>query len=556
MMRYKAIVLGISFFALSIPRGGLAQLSLLDVTCKDEGRLDGRDAGRLDGGVEARLDGRDAGRLDDRVRIQGRRLVDSYGREVILRGANVGAKSGSFLPEHQSSEIHSLVNATGVNFVRLYIHWHELEKQALVFNEEYADRVETIVEDFNDAGVYVLIDMHQDVWGAPFSGSGAPKWASLGLRERQTPMTKGLPWQAQYLDRRVYLSFHHFWNNESPKEGGVPLQEHYSRALGLIVERLAGEDMVLGYDLMNEPFMGEEIEFALDELSKELAQTLEGRHLRSATDALGEQDQELSKALLQKLIEEFRDKEVQNTALKSFARASAAFEKRLAAFYERVGKAVKAKDEEALLFIEPMALAGVGMTSYLPKPALNDIVYTPHLYDCFMDSGLPFDGSAERVLRALKKHEDKAEELKAPLLLGEWGNLHGEDSMSFAETVGRAIDSAHCGSAYWAHEPGLEKEEIFCSAFRPYPRRVAGELEEMHYRDGVFHLTYRGSSEIDAPTVIALPSCCFPGEIAIDIQSNGAIHQEVKEDPRLLMIWSEDFEVRVKVERKGNSNEC
>ena len=498
--------------------------------------------------------------IGDRITAQRCRLIDEQGRTVILRGANVGQKGNNYLPLHDAAAIKKLVTATGINFVRMYISWRRLEPKPLEFCDEYAEQVAKSVQLFNEAGVYVLIDMHQDVWGAPFSGSGAPEWAALGVNEPQTPMTKGLPWQAQYLDRRVYLSFNHFWNNSSSPEIQIPLQQHYAMAFELVAKKLAENKMVLGYDLMNEPFMGEEIEFALDELVEAMAPKFEDSLLNAGKDAiLGNSD--YAKTLSYKMVTYFQEANHFDEAFKPFARATAAFEKRLEAFYKGVGTAIRKHDKNSMLFLEPMALAGVGMPTYLENPGLENIAYAPHLYDCFMDSDLPYDNNPKRVLNALNKHLETAKRLNAPLVIGEWGNLPNQEEerekvSNFAQTVGEAIDKSFCGAAYWDHHPGKEKKASFRLGFRPYARRVAGKISKMTFDwdKGEFHLTYQAAGNVKAPTVVALPVVNLSGDLALSVESaKGGARYEITENPRLLLLWANDEEVEVTISKSENT---
>ena len=494
-----------------------------------------------------------------RIRATCSGLMDEDGRTVILRGVNVGQKGDTYLPKHDEAAVRALVKETGINFVRFYIHWRKLEPKPHHFDKEYAQKVAAIAKNFTNAGVYVLIDMHQDVWGEPFSGSGAAEWTSMGLNRAQTPMTKGLPWQAQYLDRRVYQSFNHFWNDDSLPGDSFTLQQHYAKALGLVAQELAGNDMILGYDLMNEPFMGEEIEFALDELVEDMASDFDNDIIRATIKSLAKGGN-VTKEVGNQLIQHFQKAENFYKTFKPFARATAAFEKRLANFYKNVGTAIRKQDPSAILFLEPFALAGVGLPSFLKNPGFDNIVYTPHLYDCFMDSGLPYDNDDSRVTNALEAHVETAKRLNAPLVIGEWGHLPKEPeklhiAKQFAKTICSGVDSVPCSSAYWDHDPGDEMKAYFRAAFHPYARRVAGTINEMEYKNGVFRLSYQPSAT-GGPTIIALPAICFGEKLAVHIETNGSFSKDLQDNPRLLFVWARGTSVVVTVSTERNTDDC
>jgi endoglycosylceramidase len=83
----------------------------------------------------------------------------------------------------------------GFNFARFLITWDGLEPAPGVYDEAYLDRVAERMDWFRAAGIYVVLDMHQDVYGAVDSdgrsigGNGAPPWASQtdGLRFQANP---------------------------------------------------------------------------------------------------------------------------------------------------------------------------------------------------------------------------------------------------------------------------------------------------------------------------------------------------------------------------------
>jgi hypothetical protein len=70
----------------------------------------------------------------------------------------------------------------GFNFARFLLVWDALEPAPGVYDEAYLDRVAERIEWFRAAGIYVVLDMHQDVYGPVASdgreigGNGAPPW--------------------------------------------------------------------------------------------------------------------------------------------------------------------------------------------------------------------------------------------------------------------------------------------------------------------------------------------------------------------------------------------
>lgn len=199
----------------------------------------------------------------------GGRIVDAEGREVLLRGVNVNAfveywKGTDFPITFPFTEGDAdRMQAIGWSAVRLLLSWSRVEPQPGEYDEAYLDQIEAAVRILAGRGIYSIIDLHQDAWGATlvarpdevcdaptepaFGWDGAPGWATLdagavrcvlaGIRETSPAVTTAF--QA-FLD-----------DAEGP--GGVGVQTRYVGMLAHLARRFAGEPAVAGYDLMNEP---------------------------------------------------------------------------------------------------------------------------------------------------------------------------------------------------------------------------------------------------------------------------------------------------------------
>jgi endoglycosylceramidase len=196
------------------------------------------------------------------------RIVDSAGRDVQLRGVNVNSLGDYFqvdprLPQTQAlgADDFAAIAARGYDVIRLVTTWSAWEPERGVLDEAYADRVAAAIDGANAAGLYVVIDMHQDAWSSvvvtprdvtcpegtrPQIGwDGAPAWATItggastcgegggpGTRE-ENPAVKAA-WTSFYTDvDGVRSALADLW--------------------GRIAERFGTGDGVAGYDLLNEP---------------------------------------------------------------------------------------------------------------------------------------------------------------------------------------------------------------------------------------------------------------------------------------------------------------
>jgi len=200
--------------------------------------------------------------------VRGGRIVDSKGREVILRGVNVnslgeywqGTTKSSTLPLDRRDP--ARMARIGWNMVRLIVSWSRVEPEPGRIDLEYLDRVKRWVGLMEEEGIYVILDFHQDAWGptlaAPsdqscitpaqpaFGWDGAPGWATID---------DGLP-RCFTLNREVNPAVMAAWTNffnDTEAPDGVGIQTHYVRMLGRVAKIFARDTAVAGIDIMNEP---------------------------------------------------------------------------------------------------------------------------------------------------------------------------------------------------------------------------------------------------------------------------------------------------------------
>lgn len=490
--------------------------------------------------------------LKGHVGVKGTRFTDDVGRQVLLRGVNAGKKSGDFLAPHTQADVEALVKATGVNVVRLYVAWRAIAPAPGRFDEAYLAAVRERAQRWSNAGVYVLVDMHQDVWGGPITSHGAPDWATL-VKTGGLKLPPGSPWQMSYIDPRVWGSFEALWSNKIVPGTGRGLQDHYADAWVALVGALEGVKRIVGYDLINEPFIGAEVKTALEDLLKGAAGpalAASGRAVKRSTKrsmvhgmiaflenggplnplspihgagaAAGSFKKTIKRDLEQELLALVQDPKQHHKILGALGKVNTAFEKRLSAFYTRVGRRIRAVDPKTAIFVEPMALVGIGVPAGLPHPGLKHIVYAPHLYDAFVDSGMGFDGELDRLRRTLTKHRLTAARLRAPLFLGEWGHLDtlppGGKRDQYANGAAKAIEAAaSIGATYWEHRPGDEAGGALDLVLRPYPRRIAGRALGSNRYDPLtktLRVRYRPAASL-FPTVISAPARLYPNGVQL-----------------------------------------
>jgi endoglycosylceramidase len=131
----------------------------------------------------------------------------------------------------------------------------------------YLARTDRIVKLLAQAGIRVVLDMHQDAWGSvfsnragttPWNGEGAPPWATCTDGKTFTAPTG---WQAAYGDPAVSAAIHNFFSNDVSGD----LQGQFARVWTAVARYFRGNADVLGYEMYNEP-----TDFASPDFDREL----------------------------------------------------------------------------------------------------------------------------------------------------------------------------------------------------------------------------------------------------------------------------------------------
>lgn len=183
---------------------------------------------------------------------------DEGGRVVILRGVNVAGNSKipPFVPFSDTTCLDP-IKEWGMNVIRLVLIWEAIEPEPGKYNGEYIDAVEALVSAAGERGVYVILDMHQDMFSRYLNGGcgdGAPSWAIDPSIPQDKPANdeRCIDWVNGLNDKNVLRAFDSFYANVN----GV--RDHYISMWAHIAQRFGEHPAVIGYDLMNEP-IGDEV---------------------------------------------------------------------------------------------------------------------------------------------------------------------------------------------------------------------------------------------------------------------------------------------------------
>jgi endoglycosylceramidase len=183
-----------------------------------------------------------AGAAADPLAVKDGHLVDGHGRAVVLHGVNVVYKLAPYVPDFTRADARRL-RGWGMNAIRLGVSWRALEPTRDTIDAAYVAKVRRLVRLAGAEGLWVLIDMHQDLWSERFGGNGAPDWATFDDGQPFVPS----PFPYGYLQPAVGRSFTSFWGNRDL------IRSQYVHAYAQLASVLAHEDAVIGYDALNEP---------------------------------------------------------------------------------------------------------------------------------------------------------------------------------------------------------------------------------------------------------------------------------------------------------------
>lgn len=454
------------------------------------------------------------------LRIDGRAFVDEHGRSVLLHGVNMVSKDkGKGYVGMFNEADFARVREMGMNCVRLGIIWDGLEPEPGVYNDDYLSRMDELIGWAEKYGLYVFLDMHQDLYSCKYS-DGAPEWATL--TDGRPHITEGnMVWSDAYVTSpAVQRAFDNFWAN-TPASDGVGIQDHYAKAWQHVAKRYADNTTVIGYDIMNEPFAGTAF------LQGQALMVKKAAELLSHRDEFKEMSLEdlstfwMSKEGRLAMLRLFQDIRLYSAITDDSAPVYQKFEReQLTPMYQRVTGAVREVDTNHILFLGSHYGCNMGVYSGIekvvdakgnPDPLQ---AYVPHGYDIVVDTPFMPKADAGRVRHIFERHAAKSKEMGIPMLVSEWGALGGSKGVvRHAWDLARIFEQLLTSDAYWHYNRNMAKFACLPAIQRAIPVRVAGELTAYSNdkATNAFKCTWRENGNITAPTMIYVPNRCKLG---------------------------------------------
>ncbi|MFT3903444.1 MAG: cellulase family glycosylhydrolase [Niabella sp.] len=428
---------------------------------------------------------------------------------LILRGLN-------YVNKDQKNKYLNLIKdeafvkmrSWGYNAVRMGVNWSALEPSPGQYNSIYLHDLDERLQYAKQHGIYVILDMHQDLFSEKF-GNGAPLWATL---DEDKPHYTGGTWSdAYYISPAVQTTFDNFWNN-TPASTGTGVQDHYIKTWAMLAARYRHDKNIVGFDVMNEPFIGSAVREALQamitEVTKFLNQKNTGKTYTVEEVAAMWMDEKGKSFILKTL----SGKEVFISALQQMEPTYRFFEEnRLLPFYRKLAVAIRKVNKEHILFWEPSVSSNNGIPSYLsPVPeAGSQQGYMPHFYDIVLDTDQAGEADPDRLSYMFTQLRYTMQKLQLPTLIGEWGAFYGGDQhvIGAATIMAAGIDSLLTGDFYWDYFNGLENQAYFKEVLqRPYTQVAAGKIIKQVAGKKSLLLTWQEDGVIKADNIIFVPA--------------------------------------------------
>ena len=406
----------------------------------------------------------------ERLHQEGKRFVNENGKEVILQGINVlqrGRENNHLYPDFEKA--FPYFQRMGFNFLRFGIFWDATEPAPGVIDFEYLKKVRHYVDLAETYGIYIMLDMHQDLFAQKYI-DGAPDWACLD---------EGLPhpdncslWYEAYLSSDAIIrAADNFWANR-PASDGVGLLDHYEHMWEEIASVFADCTNVIGLEPMNEPFMGSVARNAFGEATMNAMQKNPGFSL---TDPSTYQPQEVA---------EFMGIVAQ--------RFLAWDQTVLMDFYRRMGRAIR-KTSDLPLITGGNIYCSTDLPTGIERLEGIEQIFAPHGYDSVVDSDRYENYSKDNVERLYAHKKEAQDRLGLPTIAAEWGAFPSKDfTNDLIRFMNGIVEKNLWGSAYCEYRPGKEQDPNFTALSRAYPRETAGKLISYHYDEaaGIFTVCF------------------------------------------------------------------
>jgi endoglycosylceramidase len=439
------------------------------------------------------------------LRFRGRDLVDATGRVVQIHGVNSVAKSEPFVTPTTDGGLGpadlAAFDRDGVNGVRLGVWPAALMPAPGRVDGAYLDRVRATVDALAAHGLWVLLDLHQDVF------AGMPDWATTpAAAALDTAVPDGLGaigWSAAYVTPRSLRQWDDWWAN-APEAGGTGVVDAYAGGVAALAARMSDVPEVIGVEILNEPFPGSRVLSCVFGGCPDLDAVVAARSA-SITDA------------------------------------------------------VRAAAPDMAVWWEPESMFPVYAGSSMPRPMVTPtatgagVGLSFHAYCLDTDGGQPVEPAVAAVTWCDGRFADAFS--RAAGLAGSWGapavfnEFWASRSPLNVTTPARTAEREFLSWFHWSK--GTYPDVVESQLVRAYAQATAGELLEQRFdpATGEFVLRYRPDPAVTAPTSVVVPQRAYPGGYDVSVVG-GAVTSAPDAGRLTVAAAAGSTEVRVLLQRR------
>ena len=456
------------------------------------------------------------------LRREGRWLVDQQGRVVIVHGLNLVWKHAPYAPPDTAAGFQARdarwLARHGFNGARVGTLWAGLTPDAPGRKDPaYLRKVQRVLDLLAKQKIWMQLDMHQDQWHETYGGEGVPDWALHRPPPYDALPPVVAPFPTGYWTPEVSTVFDNFW------AGQDDLLTGWADAWRIAATAWKDQRYLMGYDLLNEPWMGLEWETCL---------------VNGCPDSYAN---ELQPAM------------------------------------ERGLAAVREVDDDNIVWWEPQQFAGGQKldTFFEPVAGEDQLGLSWHNYcpDVFLESqGIP-GGDVENCWEFSRDREQhalgQAKTMRAAPMMSEWG---ATDNLRAVEIDAAVADEHLMGWTHWAYKrwndpttadgaQGLFRDDADPSSVkrgklrllvRTYAQATAGTPLAMAFdaQDGAFRFRYRPDPSISAPTRIFVSPLHYPRGYRVSVEDGHVVSRS----GRVLLVAADSAkDVTVRVVRRERS---
>jgi endoglycosylceramidase len=431
-------------------------------------------------------------------------VVDDKGRQIILRGVNArvqgvfdvnfsdGRKPLQFIPPFGKEDTKAM-RELGFYFLRLPIQWSGIEPEMGQYDKKYIERIGKILDLCHEAGIKVMLDMHQDAYSKEIGEDGAPLWAIVPPPEKRNEGGKFMEdLFFMRLSKQTQNAFASFWKNTPVN--GKGLQDSFIDAMIQVVERYKDHPALVGMEIFNEPWLD---------------------HINSLLADMGEQQ---IPGLSPQLLMDFYTK--------AMPRMANAAPKKLIFFEPDVAK------NFPHAFSEAQNEVNKPYGAFIPSPIpwkTAQTVYAPHFYiESFFLPGDQVDGFPKLrvddpdITLNMANSVAEAKAYQAPLMIGEFGFTHKTAQYgAIMDKLMGLMDQHAAHSAQWVWKEASQdswgfydfkngkpvlREKTARATARAYPQAISGRILRTQFDPATYALNvsfkYR---DTQAPHTLFVP---------------------------------------------------